>query len=98
MAQYEFTRDPLINQSLLCKNPRILQEDFQLYKYNIDVMEKLALSVKCSFRFTIFTHASEQKASSLSSCTSIVFLTILNYLYTQTFINDPTNINFDPNI
>jgi hypothetical protein len=56
MAQYEFTRDPLINQSLLCKNPRILQEDFQLYKYNIDVMEKLALSVKCSFRFTIITN------------------------------------------
>jgi hypothetical protein len=36
----KFTRDPLINRSLLCKNPRILQGDFQLYKYNIDVMEK----------------------------------------------------------
>jgi hypothetical protein len=36
----KFTRDPLINPSLLCKNPRILQGDFQLYKYNIDVMEK----------------------------------------------------------
>jgi hypothetical protein len=36
----KFTRDPLINRSVLCKNPRILQGDFQLYKYNIDVMEK----------------------------------------------------------
>jgi hypothetical protein len=35
----KFTRDPLINRLLLCKNPRILQWDFQLYKYNIDVME-----------------------------------------------------------
>jgi hypothetical protein len=60
-------------------------------------MEKIALSLKCSFDFTTFTHASEQKASSLSSCTSIVFLTKLNYPYTLTFINDPTNINFDPN-
>ena len=34
------TRDPLINRSLLCRNPRILQGDFKLYKYNIDVMEK----------------------------------------------------------
>ena len=33
------TRDHLINRSLLCKNPRILQGDFQLYKYNIDVIE-----------------------------------------------------------
>jgi hypothetical protein len=91
------TRDPLINRSLLCRNPRILQGDFKLYKYNIDVVEKIALSVKCSFHFTTFTHASEQKASSLSSCTSIVFLTKLNYPYTLTFINNPTNINFDPN-
>ena len=91
------TRDPLINLSLLCRNPRILQGDFKLSKYNIDVMEQIALSVKCSFHFTTFTHASEQKASSLSSCTSIVFLTKLNYPYTLTFINDPTNINFDPN-
>jgi hypothetical protein len=53
--------------------------------------------VKCSFHFTTFTHASEQKASSLSSCTGIVFLTKLNYPYTLTFINNPTNINFDPN-
>jgi hypothetical protein len=66
MAQYEcnhprhfdrpiyskITRDPLINRSLLCKSPRNLQGDFQLYKYNIDVMEKIALSVKCSFHFT----------------------------------------------
>ena len=80
----KFTWDPLINRSLLCKNPRILQGYFQLYKYNIDVMEKIALSVKCSFHFTTFTHASEQKASSLSSCTSIVFLTNLNYPYTPT--------------
>jgi hypothetical protein len=36
----KFTRDPLINRSILCKNPRILQGDFQLYKYNIDLMEK----------------------------------------------------------
>jgi hypothetical protein len=36
----KFTRDPLINRSLLCKHPRILQWAFQLYKYNIDVMEK----------------------------------------------------------
>ena len=36
----KFTRDPLINRSLLCKHQRILQWDFQLYKYNIDVMEK----------------------------------------------------------
>ena len=35
----EFTRHPLINLSLLCKNPRNLQGDFQLYKYKIDVME-----------------------------------------------------------
>ena len=91
------TRDPLINRSLLCKNPRILQGDFQLYKYNIDVMETIALSVKCSFHFTTFIHASEQKASSVSSCTSIVFLTKLNYPYTLTFINDPTDINFDLN-
>ena len=70
--------------------------DFQLYEYNIDVMEN-SVSVKCSFHFTTFTHASEQKASSFSSCTSIVFLTKLNYPYTLTFINDPTNINFDPN-
>ena len=91
------TRDPLINRSLLYRNPRILQGDFKLYKYNIDVMEKIALSVKCSFHFTTFTHASEQKASSLSSCTSIVFLAKLNYPYTLTFINNPTNINFDPN-
>ena len=48
----KFTRDPLINRLLLCKNPRILQWDFQLYKYNIDVMEKIPLSVKCSFHFT----------------------------------------------
>jgi hypothetical protein len=34
------TRDPLINRSLLCRSPRILQGDFKLYKYNIDVMEK----------------------------------------------------------
>jgi hypothetical protein len=92
----KFTLDPLINRSLLCKNPRILQGDFQLYQYNIDVMEKIALSVKCSFHFTTFTHTSEQKASSLSSCTSIVFLTKLSYPYTLTFINDTTNINFDP--
>jgi hypothetical protein len=45
------TRDPLINRSLLCRNPRILQGDFKLYEYNIDVMEKIALSVKCSFHF-----------------------------------------------
>ena len=37
----KFTRDPLINRSFLCKNPRILQGDF-----------KIALSVKCSFHFT----------------------------------------------
>ena len=92
-----FNRDPLINRSLLRKILRILQGDFQLYKYNIDVMEKIALSVKCSFHFTTFIHASEEKASSLSSCTSIVFLTKLNYPHTLTFINDPTNINFDPN-
>ena len=36
----KFTRDPLFNRSLLCKNPRIPQGDFQLYKYNIDVKEK----------------------------------------------------------
>ena len=48
----KFTRDPLINRSFPWKNPKILQEDFQLYKYNIDVMEKIALSVKCSFHFT----------------------------------------------
>ena len=36
----KFTRDPLINRLLLCKNPIILQWDFQLYTYNIDVMEK----------------------------------------------------------
>ena len=47
-------------------------------------MEKIALSVKCSFHFTTFTHASEEKASSLSSCMSIVFLTNLNYPYTPT--------------
>ena len=40
----KFTRDPLINRSLLCKNPRILKGDFQLFKYNIDVMEKYAFS------------------------------------------------------
>ena len=50
----KFSRDPLINRSLLCKHPRILQGDFQLYKYNIDVMEKIALSVKCSFHFTTY--------------------------------------------
>ena len=36
----KFTRDPLINRSLLCKHPRILPWAFQLYKYNIDVMLK----------------------------------------------------------
>jgi hypothetical protein len=39
----------------------------------------------------------EHKIYLLSSCTSIVFLTNLNYPYSPTFINDPTNINFDPN-
>ena len=47
----QFTRDPLINRSLLCKNPRILQGAFQLYKYNIDVMEKNSAFSKVFFSF-----------------------------------------------
>ena len=46
-----YTRDPLINRSLLCKNPRIPQGDFQLYKYNIDVMEKYSAFSKVFISF-----------------------------------------------
>jgi hypothetical protein len=55
--------------------------------------EKSRFHAKKWYFFPIFF----LKASSLSSCTSIVFLTKLNYPFTLTFINDPTNINFDPN-
>jgi hypothetical protein len=46
------TRDPLINRSLLCKNPRILQGDFQLYQYNNTTIQNSAFSkVFISFHY-----------------------------------------------
>ena len=53
----KFTWDPPINRSLLCKNPMILQGDFQLYKYNLDVMEKNSAFSKVfiSFHYSDYT-------------------------------------------